>query len=308
MKQRTLAICAAVGATIIYGLNHTIAKGVMPGYVQPFGFIVLRVTGAAILFWSISWFGPKESIEKGDYPKLLLCALLGMGLNMLAFFKGLSLSTPINSSVLITLTPLIVLLLSALLIKEKIAFMKIGGILIGLLGALGLLLFGAEAREDAPDIPLGNALIMLNSLLYGSYLIVAKTLIRKYHPFTFMKWLFTLGILICLPFGWQEVTVIQWTHLPFGVIWGIAFVVVGTTFLTYLFNIFALTQLRASTLSAFVYIQPLIGILFAVAMGRDSLTEVKVIAALLVFLGVYMASRKKLLPAGRTSEDKIDYP
>ncbi len=280
----------------------------MPGYIQPYGFIVLRVAGAAFLFWGISWFGPKERIEKKDYPKLLLCALLGMGFNMLAFFKGLSLSTPINSSVLITLTPLIVLLLSALLIKEKIALLKMVGILIGLLGALGLLLFGAEARGDAPNIPLGNALIMLNSLLYGSYLIVAKTLIQKYHPFTFMKWLFTLGIVICLPFGWQEVTEIHWSHLPSEAIWGITFVVVGTTFLTYLFNIFALTQLRASTLSAFVYVQPLIGILFAVAMGRDSMTDVKFIAALLVLLGVYLASRKKSMPPDTISENRVDYP
>ncbi|MBU2948502.1 DMT family transporter [Zobellia uliginosa] len=292
MSRRTLAILAAIGATIIYALNHTIAKGVMPNHVQPFGFIMLRVIGASILFWSISFFGPKEKIERKDYLRMFVCALLGMGFNMLVFFKGLSLSTPINSAVLITTTPIIVVLLSAVLIKEKIIPKKIVGILIGLLGALGLIFFGSETRQDAPNIPLGNFLIFMNSVFYGSYLIGAKTLIAKYHPFTFMKWLFTMGILICLPFGYHEFLAIDWSNLPFEALWKIAFVVLGTTFCTYLFNIFALTQLKASTLSAFVYIQPLLGILFAVATGQDNLTTLKIIAGCLVFLGVYLASKK----------------
>ena len=260
--------------------------------MQPFGFIILRVLGAASLFWLFSFFGPKEKIEKKDYLRMLICAILGMGINMLVFFKGLSLSTPINSSVLVTTTPIIVLILSAVLIKEKISQRKIVGIAIGLLGALGLILFSNEVRQDAKNIPLGNFLILLNSVFYGSYLIGAKTLIAKYHPFTFMKWLFTLGILICLPFGYKEFMEIDFINLPFEAIWRIAFVVVGTTFCTYLFNIFALTQLKASTLSAFVYIQPLIGIIYAISTGQDTLTTLKIVAASLVLLGVYLASRK----------------
>lgn len=292
MSKRTLAILAAIGATIIYALNHTIAKGVMPHHVQPFGFIIFRVGGAALLFWIISLFGPKERIERKDYPRMLFCALLGMGINMLVFFKGLSLSTPINSAVLVTTTPIIVLILSAVLIKENISRAKIFGIAIGLFGALGLILFSSEIRQDAPNIPLGNFLILMNSVFYGSYLIIVRPLLDKYHPFTFMKWLFTLGIIICLPFGYQEFAQTDFAHLPQEAIWSIIFVVVGTTFCTYLFNIFALTQLKASTLSAFVYVQPLMGILYATATGKDSLTTLKILAACLVLLGVYLASRK----------------
>jgi len=292
LSKRTLAILAAIGATTIYALNHTIAKSVMPHYVQPFGFIIFRVGGAALLFWIISFLGPKEQIEKRDYPRMLLCAVLGMGINMLVFFKGLALSTPINSSVLVTTTPIIVLILSAVLIKEKISGRKILGISIGLIGALGLILFGTEIRSDAPNIPLGNFLILMNSVFYGSYLIVVKPLLDKYHPFTFMKWLFTLGIFLVLPFGYQEFTEIDFSNLPLEAIWSIIFVVVGTTFCTYLFNIFALRQLRASTLSAFVYVQPLMGILYATATGKDTLTTIKIVAACLVLVGVYLASRK----------------
>jgi len=292
LSKRTLAIMAAIGATTIYGLNHTIAKGVMPNYVQPFGFIMFRVLGAALLFWIISILGPKETIEKKDYPRLLVCAILGMGINMLVFFKGLALSTPINSSVLVTTTPIIVLILSAVLIKERISKRKILGITVGLVGALGLILFGTEIRQDAPNIPLGNFLILMNSVFYGTYLITVRPLLTKYHPFTFMKWLFTLGIFICLPFGYVEFMQVDFTNLPFEAIWRIVFVVVGTTFGTYLFNIFALTQLKASTLSTFLYIQPLIGILYAVATGQDALTSIKILAACLVLLGVYLSSKK----------------
>jgi drug/metabolite transporter (DMT)-like permease len=292
LSKRTLAILAAIGATTIYALNHTIAKGIMPDYVKPYGLVMLRVIGASALFWLISFLGPKENIAKKDFRRILLCALFGMGLNMLFFFKGLSLTTPINSSVIVTLTPIFVLILSVLLIKEKLSLRKVVGIFVGFAGALGLIFFADEIRQDSPNIPLGNFYVILNSLFYGTYLVLAKILIEKYHPFTFMKWMFLLGILICLPFGYGELVEVDWQNLPFEIIWRIAFVILGTTFCTYLFNIFALTQLRASTVSAFVYVQPLMAILFAVAMGKDNLTTVKVLAASLVLLGVYLASRK----------------
>ncbi len=292
MSKRTLAILAAITATTIYGLNHTIAKGVMPTYVKPFGFILIRVMGAAALFWTISFFGPKEKIERKDWGRIVLCAILGMVVNMLAFFKGLELSTPINSSILVTISPIIVVVLSALLIKEKITSKKGVGVALGFIGALLLIVFGAEIRQDAPNIPLGNALFILNATAYGTYLIIAKTLITKYHPFTLMKWLFTIALILNFPVGIGAFMEIEWNSMPLSVIGAIVFVVLGTTFMTYLFNVFALTQLKASTLSAFIYVQPLFGILFAVATGKDHLSLVKVLGTILVLLGVYFASRK----------------
>lgn len=292
MSKRTLALLAAVGATTIYGINHTIAKGVMPIYVKPFGFIMLRVAGAAALFWLISIFGPKEKIDRRDWPKVLVCAILGMVINMLAFFKGLQLSTPINSAVLVTITPIIVVILSALFLKERITINKGLGIFLGFVGAVALILFGAEIRSDAPNIPLGNFLFVINATSYGAYLIVAKTLIEKYHPFTLMKWLFTLALIINFPITLPEFLEIQWSTVPIWAYGSIVFVVVGTTFLTYLFNVFALTQLKASTVGAFVYLQPLIGILFALFSGKDQLTIIKILATVLVLVGVYLASKK----------------
>ena len=292
MSKRTLAFLAAFAATTIYGINHTIAKGVMPTYVTPFGFIFLRVSGAALLFWGISFLGPKERIERSDWGRLLLAALLGMAINMLAFFKGLDLSTPINGSVLVTISPIIVVILSAIFLSERITFNKGLGVFLGFVGAIALVLFGAELRQDAPNIPLGNSLFILNATSYGAYLIVAKKLVSKYHPFTLMKWLFTVALIICFPITFGEFSQIEWSTMPLWVYGVVAFVIVGTTFCTYLFNIFAMTELKASTIGAFMYVQPVVGILFAIVTGKDALTTVKVVATILVLVGVYLASRK----------------
>ncbi|USD26417.1 DMT family transporter [Flagellimonas marinaquae] len=297
MSKRTLAILAAIGATVIYGINHTVAKGVMPVHVKPFGFIFLRVGGASLLFWLISIFGPKEKIEKRDWGRVFICALLGMSINMLTFFKGLQLSTPINSAVLVTISPIIVVVISALFLKEKITLNKGLGIFLGFVGAVALILFGAEVRQDAPNIPLGNILFIINAASYGAYLVVVKTLIEKYHPFTMLKWLFTVAFVVNLPITLPEAMEIEWASIPSWAFGSIAFVVIGTTFLTYLFNIFALTQLKASSVGAFVYMQPLVGIIFALFSGKDQLTVVKLIAMAFVLVGVYLASKNPKRPS-----------
>ena len=163
---------------------------------------------------------------------------------------------------------------------------------LGLIGALTLILFGAEIRSDAPNIPLGNMLFVVNATVYGTYLIVVKSLILKYHPFVLLKWLFTIGVIVNFPITFSEVTAIQWSTLPTDIIGAIIFVILGTTFGTYLFNAFALTQLKASTVGAFVYLQPLVGVLFAMLTGKDNLTSVKLVAMALVLAGVYLASKR----------------
>ncbi len=292
MNKRTLALLAAFGASLIYALNHTIAKGIMPTYIKPFGFIFLRVTGATLLFWIISIWAPKEKIAKSDWLRIIACSLFGMAINMLMFFKGLELSTPINSSVMITISPILVFILSAFLIGEKITWLRALGIALGFAGALGLILFGKETRADAPNIPLGNILFIINASSYAVYLVLVKPLTAKYHSFTLMKWFFLIAVFINFPITISEFTEVEWQALPVQVIWKMAYVVVGTTVLTYLLNILALRELKASTIGAFIYLQPLLAIIYAIAVGADSLNLVKVVASILVFLGVYLVTRQ----------------
>lgn len=292
MDKRTLALLAALGATTIYGLSHTIAKEVMPTHIQGFGFVQVRLLGAAILFWLVSLFIPKQKIDRADFPKMLLCALFGMVINMLCFFKGIELSTPINSAVLITITPILVFVFSAILIKERLLLPRIVGVILGFIGALVLIVFGNEIRLDAPNIPLGNALFVINASFFGMYLVLVKSLSAKYTTVHLLKWLFLFGFIMALPISYPEFSEVSWSTLPFEAIWRFGYVIVGTTFMTYLLNVYALKQLKASTIGVFTYLQPLIGIGYAILVGADGLTVYKLVAGGVVLLGVYLVTKR----------------
>ena len=294
MKNTTLGFLAALGATVIYGLNHTIAKNVMPVYISPFGFILLRVLGAAILFWIASIFVKHERIERKDWPRLIACSFLGMVINMLAFFKGLELSTPVNSSVIITISPIIVFIFSAILLKEKIKLIRSAGILFGFVGALILVLYTSKTGLNAPNIPLGNILFIVNSFAYGLYLVLVKPLIEKYNVINLLKWLFLLAIFMNFPVTIDEFLSVDWRNLPIKeAILPMVFVVVGTTFCTYLFNAYALRTLSPSTVSSFIYLQPIVGIIYAVSTKSDTLSFVSVIGMILIFIGIYLVTKKQ---------------
>jgi drug/metabolite transporter (DMT)-like permease len=296
LNKRTLGFLAALGATIIYGLNHTIAKNVMPTYITPFGFILLRVFGAAILFWLVSFFIKPEKIQKKDWPRLIACSFLGMVINMLAFFKGLELSTPVNSSVIITISPIIVFIFSAILLKEKIQFLKTIGIILGFMGAVILVLYTSKTGINAPNIPLGNVLFIVNSFAYGLYLVLVKPLIEKYNIITLLKWLFLLAIFLNLPVTFNEFLSVKWSDLPIkDAVLPMLFVVVGTTFCTYLFNAYALRTLSPSTVSSFIYFQPIVGIVYAVSTKSDTLSLVSVTGMILIFIGIYLVTKKKVI-------------
>ncbi len=292
MDRRILALLAATMASAIYGVNHTIAKGLMPDVIKPFGFILLRVGGTAIIFWLLSIFYPSEKIRRKDWLRIVGSAFFGMALNMLSFFKGLSLSTPINSSVVITIVPVMVLLLSAVFLKERISWKKALGIGLGLVGTLALILFGLKSQPNAPNIPLGNLLFIVNAISYSIYLIMVKPLVIRYSSITLMKFFFLFALLINLPVGLSEFMEVGWTQLSNDSIWQLIFVVIATTVLTYLFNIYALKQLSPSTIGAFIYLQPVLAVLFAMLVGADMLTPLRIGAAILIFIGVFLSTRR----------------
>lgn len=298
MNKRILAFVLAFSASFIYGVSFTIAKDVMPLYIMPYGFIFLRVSGAMILFWVISLFVKREKIATKDFIRILFAALFGVVINMLTFFKGLSMTTPINGSVIMTTSPIIVLLFSFLILGDKITFRKVIGVLLGMIGAVLLIIYGPNVQANAPNIKWGNFLVFVNATSYALYLIVAKPLLKKYHPVHLVKWIYLIGFVFVLPFGFSEVMQVSWAEVPQTGLLKIGFIVVFTTFFTYLFNITALKQLKATTLSVFLYLQPLIASIYAIIMGSDYLTTLKVTAAVLIFTGVYLVSyKKKQIPA-----------
>lgn len=308
MSKRTWALIAATFVSIIYGVSFTIAKDVMPQYVKPFGFIILRVFGATLLFWIVSGFWSyermrkgegKESIDKKDFPRIVAAAFFGVALNMLTFFKGLSYTSPISAAVIMVTTPIIVLILSAIIMKERMLKRRVFGIILGLVGTAFLILYG-KSTENATDATLGNLLVFINAVSYGFYLITVKKLMDKYNAFTFVKWIYTFGLLMVIPFGWSEFQEIQWEILPTIIIWEILFVVVFTTFMTYLLNLVSMRELNPSTVAVFIYLQPLFATIYAMSLGKDKLNWIKTGSAILIFIGVYLVTQKRKVPQEST--------
>ena len=283
---------AAMLVSIIYGVTFTIAKDVMPEFIEPFGFILLRVGGSVLLFWMVSFFGPKEKIAKSDFPRIIAAAFFGVALNMLTFFKGLSYTSPIMGAVLMVTTPMIVLILSAIIMKERMLKRKVFGIVLGLAGTVSLILYG-KSMINAPNEMLGNLLVFINAISYGFYLIIVKKLMDKYNAFTFVKWIYTFGLIMVLPFGWSEFDAVNWALVPTDIYWKIGFVVVFSTFLTYLLNLVSMRELKPTTVAVFIYLQPLFATIFAISLGKDELSWVKIGSAILIFMGVYLVTQKK---------------
>ncbi|WP_299520644.1 DMT family transporter [Winogradskyella sp.] len=292
MYSRRSALIALFAVQLLYGLNYTFAKTVMNGnFIKPSGFVLLRVIGATALFWLISIFLPKQKIEKRDFLRFFIAAIFGVVVNMLFFLKGLEYTSPIHASAIMVIVPIIILVLSAIILKEHITKLKILGVFLGLIGALVLTIYGKSARA-ADNVALGNLMIFLNAISYSIYVILVKRLTEKYHPLTFIKWLFLFGLIMLIPFGYSELQAVKWESFTPYITFSVLFVVIGATFGTYLLNPFALSKLKASTVGIFIYLQPVIAGLFALTMGADFIDTIKILAMLLIFTGVYLISVK----------------
>jgi drug/metabolite transporter (DMT)-like permease len=292
MSKRNLALIGATIVSLIYGLTFTVAKDVMPSYINAYGFIVLRVFGATILFWMVSFFIKTEKIETQDFPRIIACAFFGVALNMLTFFKGLSYTSPISASVIMVSTPIIVLILSAIIMKERMQKRKVFGIILGLIGTAFLILYG-KSVGNATNASLGNLLVFINAVSYGFYLITVRKLMDKYNAFSFVKWIYLFGFLMILPFGFNEFQAVNWQIIPTEIYWKIGFVVLFSTFFTYLLNLLSMRELKPTTVAVFIYLQPVFATIFAISVGKDELSFVKIASAVLIFVGVYLVTQKK---------------
>jgi drug/metabolite transporter (DMT)-like permease len=282
-----------LAVALIYGGNYSVAKLVMdPGYLSPETFILLRISSGVLLFWLFHRWLVREKIERKDIGRLALCGLFGAAANQLLFFKGLNFTTPISASLIMTLTPALVLLISALLLGERITGRKILGILLGGSGAVWLILAGKELAFGSQQW-LGNLLVLSNATSYGIYLVLVRELTQRYHPITIVLWVFFFGWLMILPLTLSGLWTTDWSALPVQAWWAVGYVLLGTTFLTYLFNAFALREVPASTVSIYIYLQPLFAVIIALAIGKDQLDIVKIGSGLLIFLGVFLVSWKK---------------
>jgi len=275
---------------LLYGTNYSIVKIITPEYILPFGLIVIRVAIAAACFWLIGLSVNEKINWRADWVRIVLCAFFGVGINMLFFFKGVSLTTAINGSIIMTLTPVMVFVTSLILLKEKVTLLKVLGLAVGFLGAF-LIIY-----SPGTGISLGNwrgdVLILLNAMSYGVYLVLVKPLMARYTPITVAKWIFFFGFLLVLPVGWNEFRQIEWQALTAKVYFSMAFVIIGVTVIVYVLNIWALKKVNPSTVGVYIYVQPVFATLIASTFFGEILSIRHLIAALLVFAGVWLVVKR----------------
>lgn len=280
---------------LIYGSASPIARCAMPDYVKPFGFIALRNLGAMTFFQLLSLFfkGKRPKVDRSDWPLLVLCSAFGTAINQLTIFYGLSLTSPITESIIITTSPICIMLLSIAFFKKvSVTRLSVSGVLIGFFGALLLVLYDKPNAHIATDPIWGNLMVLVGVVSFSAYFIWVKRLMQKYSGITVAKYLFTIGFFLVLPFGYKEVGQIHWHELPPAAILSILYVVIALSCLAYLLDLLALREVDAHVAGAYSYFEPGSATFFAILLGKDSMNLVKLTGMLLIFLGVYLVTRK----------------
>lgn len=291
MPSRVFKAHAAVlTANLFFGINFLTVKYVVPVPVAPITLNILRVCGAVALFWCLYAIKPSGAgIQKKDIPRFIICALTGVAINQILFIKGLSLTTTTHASLLILGTPIAIIFIASVLLREKITGVKLFGLLLGVGGAAILILL-KEQSHNATNIALGDLFVIINAISYAFYLVLVRPLMQRYSAIHVTRWIFTIGAIIMIPYGWKTFTITDWQVLS-NLQWlAISTVVVCGTFLSYLFNIYGVKNIGPSATGAYIYTQPVFATLLAVALAGETYSLPKFIAAVLIFTGVYLAN------------------
>ncbi len=280
---------------VIFGLNIPVTKSLMPEWVSSYGVTLLRMAFACVAFWTVSLFLPKEKVSAKDMFIMVLGGLFGMVFNQMSFIVGLDMTSPIDAGIIATVTPLLVMLLSAVFLKEPISLKKAGGVGLGAAGALLIILSGMNAGSSGNSDLVGNIFCFISSLSYAIYLIFTRSIIQKYSPVTLMKWMFLYATVVSLPFGYGDVVSAKAFTVAagFSVWWRVVYFTLFATFITYFLIPVALKRIRPTTVSMYNYVQPLVASIAAMSLGQDSMTWEKPVAGILIFTGVYFVTVSK---------------
>lgn len=297
-RKTVPAHLAILGANFIYGLNYVIAKGIMPDYMTPRTIIFFRVSGAVVIFWIISAFLKKEKIERKDIFRLMVVSFFGIALNQIMFFEGLNLTTPINASIIMVETPILVLVFAHYILKDHLTRLKFIGIALGSAGATWLILKNGTISFSS-DTFLGNLFILINASSYALFLVLVKPLMQKHKALTVMKWVFTFGLIYVVPVSLPQALRTNYSSIPLNIWMSVAYVVLFTTVLAYLLNNYSLKIVSPTVNSSYIYLQPFLATVVAMATEKDFLSWVEIVAALLIFTGVYLVSRPEKISSSK---------
>jgi drug/metabolite transporter (DMT)-like permease len=292
MNNRTKAHLSLLTAQIIYALNYSIAKGLMPIFIGPAGLVFMRVSGACFLFWVLSLFTEKEKVPRVHLIKFVVLAVFGVACNQLCFIYGLHLSKPINSAIIMTINPIVVTIFTLLILKERFSYLKVIGLALGIGGALTLLVSNGKGFQINNQTAFGDTLTLINACSWAVFVVMVKPYMQIYKTVTVMKWIFFFGLFLVFPFAYDDLTKVDFAMFTSHAWFALFFVVIGTTFLAYLFNTYSLKELSPSTASAYIYLQPFLAVLFALLLKKDEISMLKIVSGSLIITGVYLTGMK----------------
>lgn len=288
MQKKTIAHLLLFIVNLFYGIGFIVSKSVMPDLIHPQAFIMIRVCVTVVLFFIVSYFWINQIPNRKDWLLLFGCSFFGVVANQELFFAGLAITTPINAALIMIMTPVLVLVISIIIGREHFTVRRLSGVLLGTTGAT--LILGSKGFSFSSATFLGDLLILLNASSYAIYLVMVRPLMHRYHPMTVIKYLFLIGAPFTILFGWQQFVQIDWQLFNTSAWLAVIFIVIGTTFCAYLFNVIALREVSSTVVGAYIYLQPILATIIAVFLGKDELTFIKAIAGILIFSGVYLVS------------------
>lgn len=293
MNKRSIAHTALIFTNLFFAINISAVKYLTGNnLVQAFGLNVVRVGVSVLLFWAMYILKPVNiSIDRSDRMRLFLCAVFGIAINQLLFIKGLSLTYPIHAALLLLITPILIVIIAAWVLKEKLGFLKLSGLALGISGALVLVL-AKDSQGNGAHVLLGNLCIIINAISYTVYFIIVKPLMLKYNAVVVLRWIFTIGLVLVLPFGWTEFAEIPWNRYTAVDYTCMALIVISGTFLAYLFNLYGIKTLGSSIAGFYIYTQPVFAAFIAMVFLQEQLAMYKILAAVLIFSGVYLANKQ----------------
>lgn len=295
VKQNPRAHLSMLTATLLFGVNYWVAKGLMPNHLLPMQIIFLRISGtfiiALIIQMSIKEFRVLK-IDRADYPRLILSSLSGVAINQMMFFTGLNHTTPVNAAIINSASPILVLIFAAWILKERIGTSRLGGILLGAVGALMLILLGNPLSLKEGDLT-GDMFIVVNTATWSLYLVISKPLMVKYNPVLIMRWMFMIGFIGVFPFSIRQALEINFSSFDSYTWFSILYIIIGTTFLAYFFISYSLKRLSSPVVAYYTYIQPVIVAIIGIIVFAERISWVKIVSGLFVFAGIYFVTGKK---------------
>lgn len=295
MTEKFKAHLSVLTANLIFAVNFSVVKYVTPNLIKPFGLNVIRVLVTTSLLWLLLFFDKnKKPLQKKDIGPFILAGLTGVAINQLFFIKGLSMTYSIHAALLMLCTPLLITITAFFFLKEKVSWLTITGLIVGISGAV-LLISTKENSGSGSNVWIGDLFIALNAMSYAVYFVVVKPLMERYSPLQVLTLAFTFGSLFIIPIGWQQFIEAPWTSFS-----SIDYVAIGTvvllaTFLAYLLTIYALQHLPASSTGSYIYLQPIFATIVSVLFLNESISWIKILSAMLIFTGVYLVQYSRRL-------------